>query len=81
MRSLTDLRRFWSDEISYLLPSEKDSEDRLLALFAGWLVSDFNQFLVEWCGLVRGEFGGVRIRETDITDIAFGGVLCHSLKR
>lgn len=80
MRSLKDLRRFWSNEISYLLPSEKDRESCLLALLAGWLVFDLNQILVDWCGLVRGKFGGVRIRETDITDIAFGGLLCDPFK-
>jgi hypothetical protein len=33
-----------------------------LDFFAGWLVPNLNQILVEWCGLVRGEFGGVRIK-------------------
>ena len=79
MRLLKDLRRFWSNEITYLLPSEEDSEDRLLALFAGWLVSNFNQFLVDWCGLVRGKFGGVPVKNGH-NGLAFGGLLCDPFK-
>jgi len=50
-----------------------------LDFFAGWLVPNLNQILVEWCGLVRGESGGVRIKNGH-NGLAFGGVLCRSLK-
>ena len=76
MRSLKDLRRFWSNEISCLLQSEKDRKISILDFLVGWLVSDLNQFLVDGNGLVRGKFGGVPVKNGHKGQ-AFGGLLCY----